>query len=129
MQYLSERQLLLIHSIVVDETGGSHGVREYGAIKSVIAVPQQITFGQELYSTIFDKSATYARNIIMNHPFIDGNKRTGMTAAVVFLENNGYQFIAKQGQVERLAVLIISDKLEIDKIADWLRQNTKPKAA
>ena len=88
MEYLKKDHIFLIHSMVVDETGGMHGVRDYNAILSVEKLPKQKMFGKELYHTVFLKAAVYARTIIMNHPFIDGNKRTGMTTAFVFLERN-----------------------------------------
>ena len=86
MKYLTKEQILIIHSIIIDETGGMHGVRDHNAVLSVEALPRQKLFGKELYPTIFLKATVYTRNIIMNHFFIDGNKRTGMTAASVFLE-------------------------------------------
>lgn len=123
MKYLSKEQILLIHSLAVDETGGAHGVRDLHAVLSLEELPRQKVFGKELYPTAFEKAALYARNIIMNHPFIDGNKRTGMTAAAVFLENNGYEFIAEEGEIERFALRVISEKLDIKAIAAWLKRH------
>ena len=77
--------------MVIDETGGTHGVRDHDAILSLESLPRQSAFGKELYSTLFAKAAVYARNIISGHPFVDGNKRTAMAAASVFLEGNGYR--------------------------------------
>lgn len=125
IHYLSVKQILLIHSMVVNEIGGMHGTRDHYAILSCIQTPKQKVFGTELYPTIFDKAAVYAKYIIMHHPFLDGNKRTGMTAAMIFLENNGYQIIAKQGEIEQMALRIINIKLEIKEIASWLKNNSK----
>ncbi|MDP3725355.1 MAG: type II toxin-antitoxin system death-on-curing family toxin [Nanoarchaeota archaeon] len=125
MIYLTEVQLLLIHSLIIEETGGLHGVRDHNAIHGIIAVPRQNVFGKELYLTIFQKAAAYARNTILNHPFLDGNKRTGMSAAFVFMENNGFVSIAEEGEIERFALKLIEEKLDIEVIADWLENHTK----
>lgn len=125
MIYLTKEQILLIHSIIIDETGGSHGVRDYHTILSLEHSPQQTAFGKELYPTIFIKTALYAKNIINGHPFIDGNKRTGMTAAIVFLENNGYTFIAKKGEIEKFALKIATQKLDLETIALWLKKHSR----
>lgn len=125
MIYLTETQLLLIHSIVVDETGGSHGVRDREAVLSIVVTPRQVVFGKELYPTVFTKAATYARNIILNHPFVDGNKRTGVTAGSVFLETNGYMLEAKPGAIEQMAWHIIAQRLAIDAIAAWFKRHAR----
>ena len=118
-KYLSEDEILLIHSRVVDETGGLQGVRDRHAIASVVGQPQQVVFGKELYATLFLKAAVYARNIIAHHPFLDGNKRTGITVAAVFLEESGYRIEAREGEFYSLALHIAEDKWEYEKIAVW----------
>ena len=125
MKYLHEDDILLIHSMVIDETGGSHGVRDSHAISSLVDLPKQSFSGTELYPTLFEKTATYTRSIIMNHPFIDGNKRTGMTAASVFLENNGYRVMAREGEIENFALKVIERKLKIKQIAKWFKEHTQ----
>lgn len=111
--------------MIIDETGGSHGVRDYHLILSLEDSPRQEVFGKELYPTIFLKAAVYARNIINGHPFIDGNKRTAMTAASVFLENNGYKIIAKEGEIEQLALKIIIKKFDLETIAGWFKKHSR----
>jgi len=111
--------------MVVDETGGSHGVREHSAILSLVSLPQQKAFGKELYDDIFIKSAIYARNVIMVHPFIDGNKRTGMSASLIFLEYNNYKITAKEGDIEKFALRVVKEKLSLKDIAVWLKKHSK----
>lgn len=125
MIFLTKEQILLIHSMIIDETGGSHGIRDYHALLSLGNLTKQKAFGQELYPTLFLKAAVYARNIITGHPFVDGNKRTGMTAASVFLENNGYKIIAAQGEIEHFALEIIHKKPQLSEIARWFKSNSK----
>ncbi|MEK7479283.1 MAG: type II toxin-antitoxin system death-on-curing family toxin [Patescibacteria group bacterium] len=128
MTYLSEAQLLLIHSVVIEETGGLHGVRDHNAIHGIVAAPKQNVFGKEIYPTVFQKAAAYARNTILNHPFLDGNKRTGMSAAFVFMENNGFVSTSKEGEIERFALKLIQEKLDVETIAKWLEDHAQKRA-
>lgn len=121
MNYLTAEDILLIHSMLIDEYGGAHGVRENQLLLSTEQLPQQAAFGQELYPSPFLKAAVYARNIITSHPFFDGNKRTGITCAAVFLENNGFEAIAKNGEFETYAVQIAKEKPALEDIAEWLK--------
>lgn len=123
-RYLSEEKILLIHNRVVDETGGLHGIRDIHAIQSAVEQPRQAVFGRELYPTIFLKAAVYARSIIAHHPFLDGNKRTGITIASVFLEENEYKVNAIEGEFYSLALRIAEDKLEHKEIAKWFKSRT-----
>ena len=125
MVFLTKEQILLIHSMMIDETGGSHGIRDHNAVLSLENLPKQKAFGRELYPTIFLKAAIYARNIITGHPFIDGNKRTGMAAASVFLENNGYKIIAAEGKIEQFALEVIHKKLQLDDIVKWFKKHSR----
>ncbi|MEX1027971.1 MAG: type II toxin-antitoxin system death-on-curing family toxin [Candidatus Paceibacterota bacterium] len=125
MNYLGAEDVLEIHSVLVDETGGSHGVRDNQSIASAVEQPRQTFGGKELYETVFEKAAVLCRAIIQNHPFIDGNKRTAMTAAGVFLELNGYMLVAPEGDVAHFALLIIEEKSEIQDIARWFKNNSK----
>lgn len=111
--------------MLIDETGGVHGVRDHRVLFSLEQSPRQAVFGKELYPSPFLKAALYARNIIMNHPFMDGNKRTGMTAASVFLENNGYVIEAKPGEIEKFALKIIKQRLGLKNIARWIQKRSK----
>ncbi|KKW15839.1 MAG: Death on curing protein [Parcubacteria group bacterium GW2011_GWA2_50_10b] len=111
--------------MTIDETSGSHGVRDNHAIFSLENSPKQKVFSQELYPTAFLKAAVYIREILMNHPFVDGNKRTGMTCAFVFLENNGFVSTAHEGEIEKFALRVIGDKLDPRAIASWLQKHVK----
>ncbi|HFC10642.1 MAG TPA: type II toxin-antitoxin system death-on-curing family toxin [Candidatus Kaiserbacteria bacterium] len=129
LKYLSEDEIVLIHQRIVDETGGLQGIREPHAIRSVEGQPRQAVFGKELYSTMYLKAAVYAHNIIAHHPFLDGNKRTGISVAIVFLEDNGLIAKAKEGDFFNLALHIAEDKWEYEVIATWLKEHTKKVAS
>ena len=125
MYRLTIQQILLIHSMLVDEYGGSHGIRDNSLLLSAEQLPQQKAFGKELYPTAFQKAAVYARNIITSHPFLDVNKRTGITSAIVFLERNGFLFTAAEGELEDYAVYIANAKPSLEEIAAWLKKRAK----
>lgn len=127
VHYLTTEQILLMHSMLVDEYGGSHGIRDKVLLLSTEQLPQQQAFGKELYPTIFLKAAVYARNIISSHPFVDGNKRTGITCAVVCLERNGFVFNTATGELEDYAVFIANKKPSLKEIAAWLKERVKRK--
>lgn len=125
MNYLTEQQIRIINHIVIRETGGLLGVRDHHALSALEYLPQQAVFGKELYEGIYLKAAVYARNIITGHPFLDGNKRTGMACALTFLENNSYFFKGKKNEIEKFAVKIVLEKLELKEIAQWLKKRCR----
>jgi death-on-curing protein len=124
MRYLSAEEILRLHYQVIKDYGGSHGIRDEARIQSLVEAPKQGVFGHEQYVSIFEKAAVYLRNIIADHLFVDGNKRTGVTVMAIFLARNGYSLRAQPKALEDFAVRVATDKLEIGKIADWLQQNT-----
>ena len=125
IRYLSEKDILLAHFALIERYGGSHGVRDIERIKSVVQAPRQEVFGVPQYASLFEKSAVYARNIIGDHPFNDGNKRTGITVAVLFLQLNGVVLHLKKGELEDFAVRIAVERLDVPVIAAWLKQHSK----
>lgn len=125
MRYLTIKQILELHSMIIQETGGSHGVRDLDLIASLEQLPRQSFFGKELYPILFIKAVLYTRNIITGHPFIDGNKRTAILATESFLYQNGYQIIVSEGEIEKIALRIIEESLSLQQIAKWLKQHTK----
>jgi death-on-curing protein len=124
IRYLSEAEVLLAHFKLIKRYGGSHGTRDLERIKSVVDAPRQEVFGSEQYPDLFEKAAVYARNIIQDHPFTDGNKRTGITIALMFLQRNNYKPVARKGELEDFAVKIATDHLGVPAIASWLRSHS-----
>lgn len=127
MKYVDAEEILLIHHQLIERYGGSHGTRDLERVRSAAIAPAQAVFGEEQYKNVFQKAAVYARNIIADHPFYDGNKRTGMAAAIIFLKRNGYSFKAKKGEIEDFAVHVATKKPEIPEIAAWLKDHTTKK--
>ena len=125
MIFLTLEHLLEIHALVIEATGGSTGLRDLGRLESVIAVQNQNVFGEELFPSVFDKSAAIIRGIIADHPFVDGNKRTGMLAGLTFMQLNDMHFNAQVGDIEHFAVEITTNHIDILEISAWLEQRTK----
>lgn len=125
MKYLSYEQILLLHSIVIDEIGGVHGIRDPHALLMLQDLPRQKVFGKELYGDIFAKAAVYMRTIVESHPFLDGNKRTASLAAAIFLEENGYKITAEEGEIEKFALDVAQRKHTFEEIAGWFDKHSK----
>jgi len=125
MIYLTLEQLLELHALVVDATGGSiTGLRDLGRLESAAAAQTQNVFDEELYADIFDKAAAIIRGIIDDHPFVDGNKRTAMLSGLTLLKLNGLNFAFKTGEIEDIAVEIDTRHIDVPDIAHWLKEHT-----
>ncbi len=125
MKYLSPHQVLFFHARLIEETGGSHGVRDMGLLLSALGRPQATFEKKDLYPTIYVKAAAVADSIINNHPFVDGNKRTGIGAAAMFLSLNGYMIIASNKELLDLTMQIAQKRTTIGEIANWFETHTK----
>ena len=125
IRYLTVEEILRLHFQLIEDFGGSHGIREENRIKSVVEAPKQVVFGTEQYGTALEKAAVYMRNIISDHPFIDGNKRTAVTCAGIFLVRNGFVLTATAKELEFLAIKVAAQKLSIEEIATWLKNHSK----
>ncbi len=124
-KYLTVEEILLLHFKLIEDFGGSHGIRDESRIKSLEESPKQEVFGQEQYPTVFDKAAVYIRNIIGDHPFSDGNKRTAITVGGIFLKRNNVSLNSTPRELEDFAVKVATDHLDIQTIAAWLKEHTK----
>jgi death on curing protein len=103
--FLSLSEVLEIHQDQVARYGGSLGVRDLELLKSALGMPMATFGGEYLHTDIFEMTAAYLFHIVKNHPFIDGNKRVGAVAALVFLALNGHDFTAPQ---EKFADFVLS---------------------
>jgi death on curing protein len=126
MRYLTPQQVLFIHSRLIAETGGAPGVRDVGLLASAVARPQSTFEGQELYPDLFTKAAALMASLILNHPFVDGNKRTGITAAGLFLLQNGRQLRTDNLELESFTLRVANGHLSVSEIATWLEENSSP---
>ncbi len=124
-KYLSLEEILRIHHQIIEDFGGSHGVRDEGRLQSVGIAPQLELNGQEQYASVFEKAAVYLRNITGDHPFVDGNKRTAVTCCGIFLVRNQCHLDATPLELENFTVSVATDHLDIPAIANWLRAHCK----
>jgi len=123
--YLSTIHVLAIHDQMIKRFGGLPGVRDLGLIESAVGRPQASFDGKDLYKTIFSKAAALLQSLLKNHPFVDGNKRTALTSAGIFLKLNQYQLMNNHDNEVNFALKVDNEKLTIEQIADWLKKHSK----
>lgn len=123
MKNLILEDLLQLHALAVDKSGGSTGLRDLGRLEAAIATQTQYVFGAELYPTIFEKSGAIIRGIIADHPFVDGNKRTALLSGLTLLALNEITVVFAPGEIENFAVEMATAKLDVPTIALWLRKH------
>ena len=116
-------EVLAIHAHQLDEHGGASGLRDPDLLESALARPRQ----RHAYGDpdVFDLAAAYTAAIIANHPFVDGNKRTGFVAGVLFLELNGPTLAASEADATRAVLDLAASEMNEDDFASWLRINSK----
>ena len=115
--------MLAIHDRLLAEHGGAAGLRELALLESALARPQQVfAYGKP---SLFELAAAYAASIIRNHPFVDGNKRTGFMAAYVFLGRNQVEFVADESEVVVRTLALAGGKMTEKEYASWLEQNSQ----
>ena len=123
MLFLTDDQIRLIHHNMIEETGGSDGIRDAGLLSSSAESPFQTFDGTDLYPTIFQKAARLAYSLINNHPFIDGNKRTGLHAMLVFLTLNGIELSYTQNELIDIGLALASGKMTFEELTVWLYEH------
>ena len=114
-----------IHELLIDTFGGSNGIRDLPALESALARPFQTFDNKELYLTPVDKAASLIESILKNHPFIDGNKRTGYVLARLLLLQNGQDINASEQEKYDFVINIASGKMRFEEIASWLEKHSK----
>jgi len=119
------KEVELLHRILIDKFGGSYGIRDNAALESAITRPFQTFDGKELYPSVLEKAAALIESILINHPFIDGNKRTGYTLLRLFLISKEMDIIASQDNKYEFVIDIAAGTLNYEGIGSWLIPNTK----
>ena len=120
MKQLSREQILMLHSQLIEEYGGSYGVRDNNLLDSALKAPFQSFGGEELYPTIQSKAARLGYGLIKNHPFLDGNKRIGVHLTLLFLKLNNVNISYSQAELIDFGLGIASGKMDKGEIKDWL---------
>jgi death on curing protein len=122
--FLGFDEVIEIHADQIKRYGGQAGIRDIGLLKSAIAVPASYFGGDYLYRDIYEMAAAYLFHIVRNHPFIDGNKRTGAVTSVVFLIMNGADFHADEAAFEKMVLSVAEGKSDKVIITRFFRDNT-----
>jgi death-on-curing protein len=123
--FLGLDEVIEIHHDQIKRYGGHPGIRDIGILKSAIAMPSATFDGNYLHTNIFEMSAAYLFHIVRNHPFIDGNKRTGAVASIVFLMMNGIDFHADENDFEKIVLLTAEGKTDKATITRFLESNAQ----
>ncbi|MGA8224803.1 MAG: type II toxin-antitoxin system death-on-curing family toxin [Candidatus Acidiferrales bacterium] len=122
--WIDERDALALHDRLLALEGGAAGMRDLGLLLSALARPQQLrAYGDK--PDIIQMAAAYTAGIVRDHPFIDGNKRTGFVVGVLFLELNGYRFAASEEDAAQAVLSLAARTLEETAFAAWMRANVR----
>jgi death-on-curing protein len=126
MTYLTIEQILFLHERRIEETDGSHGVRDLGLLLTAASRPKASFEEQDLYPDLYSKAAALLDSLIRNNPFIDGNKRTCVAAAGLFLLRNGFRLTTSNQDFEGLAMAVAQSKTSVEDITAWLQEYAIP---
>jgi death-on-curing protein len=121
MKYLTVKQVLKIHARSIEQFGGDSTVRDLGMLESAVAQPRARFGGKRLYPKLADKAAL-AFSLVMNHPFADGNKRTGYGAMMRFLSRNGHTIAGPLAEHESVFLSLAAGDLDREEFAGWVRK-------
>jgi death on curing protein len=121
--WLSREECLALHEMMLFQYGGGEGLRDENMLESALAKPQQLfAYGKPAMS---DLAASYVFGVVKNHPFIDGNKRTGFMLGVGFLERNGYEFHANEAEAAVRTLALAAGEMSEKEFAAWLKVNSR----
>ena len=121
---ISKESVLKMHMLSIVKYGGSDGIRDDGLLESAIARPYQTFGGEDLYPTAFEKAAAIAESLIINHPFVDGNKRTGFLAMLAILHEGNLEITVPNDTIYNFVINISTGEIKFEQIVEWLKVNT-----
>lgn len=125
MKFLTVEEVIEIHTKMIQAYGGLDGIRDMGLLISAIEMPKASMFGEYLHASIYDKAAAYLFHIACNHPFLDGNKRTSLAAALTFLTMNGADCELELSSLEEMVVKTAEGEFEKKQISQFLQNNLR----
>ena len=125
MRYLTVAEVIALHKLIIERTGGTPELRDFGALDSALAQPKATFGGQDLHASLEDKAAALGFSLTQNHPFLDGNKRVAHAAMETFLMLNGVEIDASVDEQERLMLDVASGGYSREKLAEWLRDHVR----
>src|SRR5438067_1660659 len=122
MEYLSVEQILGIHERQLEEFGGGRGLRDRGALEAAAARPTMTFGGEDLYPDVASKAGALLHSLVMNHPFVDGNKRVGAHAAVLFAVLNGFAPTFDAKELAEVTLATARGEMSAEALSIWFRQ-------
>ena len=120
---LSKHQILLIHDQLIAETGGLSGLRDEGMLDSSLNAPFQTFGGEDMYPSLQQKAARLCFGLVKNHPFVDGNKRIGAHAMLVFLALNGIELQHSQSELSDVILQLAAGEIEATDLLRWILEH------
>ena len=120
MRYIQIQEVIDWYLRIMQQSGGSVGLRDRGSLESALAQPQMTFGGQELYPSVAEKAAALGFSLILNHPFVDGNKRIGYEALKMFLLFNGYDVDATVDEQEEIVLQVAAGELGREEFTFWV---------
>jgi len=123
MRYFSFAEVVELHRRVIEASGGSHGLRDLGALESAVAQPRMSFGGEDLYPGLVEKAAALCFSLVQNHPFLDGNKRVGHAAMETFLVLNGFELVATVDQQEEVMLALAAGELGRPDLVRWISEH------
>jgi len=121
---ISKESVLRIHELSIAKYGGSEGIRDEGLLESALARPYQTFDGANLYPTAYEKAAAVAESLIINHPFVDGNKRTGFLTMLAILSEGNLVITVPNDAIYDFTIAISTGDLKFEQLVEWLKANT-----
>jgi death-on-curing protein len=121
---ISVEQVIKIHEILIDRFGGTKGIRDLALLESALFRPYQTFGGVELHAHEFQKASAFIESLLINHPFIDGNKRIGFVVMRLILLEKGWELTATQDERYQFVIAIASGRMAFDEILSWINANT-----
>ena len=118
--YLALDDLLEIHHVLITQTGSSPGVRDLALLDSALHRPQASFDGVDLYATLHEKAAALFHSLILNHPFVDGNKRVAFTATDVYLRLHGRQLTGTEDELYDFVIAVAAGQVTYTKVVEWM---------
>ena len=115
--------VIYIHDVLIQRFGGAPRIRDMGLLESALARPFQTFDGKELYSGVVQKAAAVIESLLINHPFVDGNKRIGYVVMRLFLMENGMDINATQNEKYEFVIKVASGEFRFQEINDWINQH------
>ncbi len=122
--YLTEAEVIAVNEEMVAQFGGLHGVKDIHMLGLAVGRPKTTVFFHDAYKSIFDKAAALFHSIINNHPFLDGNKRTSLFSAILFLERNGWSVEFRRKEAVKFTRKVHDNDYSVEQISKWLKEHS-----